>query len=259
MEAIEVKTPVPIDLDLGNLTALNINLMDSDRLKDDTETYLRELSRDTTQVLINALFNQPITKSDDGVFASLPAPTIVIPRAKPLPSKKPLTRWEKFAKAKGIQKKRKSRVEFDEETGNYTPRYGYKGADDKLMDWAIEVKPGDDPMEDPYAANRKAKSERVAKNRKQKDRNMRDAGIIGTAPVIPTKAFDERKSLVKKKLLVSKVSTASMGKFDRQIEGDEKLKTGKRRKFESATGSVKIEKDKALNIANRVLNPKPKK
>ena len=38
-----------------------------------------------------------------------------------------MTRWEAFAKAKGIlKKKKKERMTYDEETGTYKPIFGYK-------------------------------------------------------------------------------------------------------------------------------------
>jgi regulator of ribosome biosynthesis len=51
-----------------------------------------------------------------------------------------MTRWEKFAKAKGIQKKKRSRKEYDDDKGEYRARYGYKGSDDRVPDdWVMEV------------------------------------------------------------------------------------------------------------------------
>ena len=58
-----------------------------------------------------------------------------------VPKPKPLTRWEKFAKLKGIQNRKQSRKVFDEATGEWVPRWGYKGAnDDGANDWLIPVR-----------------------------------------------------------------------------------------------------------------------
>ena len=47
----------------------------------------------------------PITSSvKDGVLLTLPAPNIALPRHKPLPTPKPPTKWELFARKKGIGK-----------------------------------------------------------------------------------------------------------------------------------------------------------
>ena len=49
-----------------------------------------------------------------------------------------MTKWEKFAKAKGINKKKKSRMKLDTETGDYKPLYGYKSANNEVP-WLIPV------------------------------------------------------------------------------------------------------------------------
>jgi hypothetical protein len=49
-----------------------------------------------------------------------------LPREKHVPEAKPLTKWEKFAKEKGIKKTKKSRKVYDEQTKEYLPAFGYK-------------------------------------------------------------------------------------------------------------------------------------
>ena len=57
----------------------------------------------------------------DGPFAC--------PREKPLPKKKAMTKWEAFAKQKGINaKKKKSRMVWCEVTKSWKPRWGYMSA-----------------------------------------------------------------------------------------------------------------------------------
>ena len=62
---------------------------------------------------------------------------------------------KKFAKAKGIVKHKRSKMVWDEERQVWAPRFGYGRANnpkDKLQDWVIEAKPGDDPSVDPFEA-----------------------------------------------------------------------------------------------------------
>jgi hypothetical protein len=59
-----------------------------------------------------------------------------------LPKKKAETKWEKFAKAKGIKKQKRSRMVFDELTQTYKPRWGYKRENDDMATWAVEHTPG---------------------------------------------------------------------------------------------------------------------
>lgn len=55
----------------------------------------------------------------------LPLPRYRLPREKPIPEAKPQTKWEKFADMKGIQKRKRSRMVFDEDAQEYKPRFGY--------------------------------------------------------------------------------------------------------------------------------------
>lgn len=64
-------------------------------------------------------------------------------------------------------------------------------------------------------------------------------------------ARNQRKAELDRTLLISKVSTASMGKFDKKIEGEPKAK-GVKRKFEPTVGDVKGETSAALDILKRV-------
>ena len=79
------------------------------------EDLLLKLSRDNVQLLINRIFELPTLRVDNDIVIKLPAPTTKLPRAKPVPKAKQLTKWEKYAKEKGITKRKKSNVEWDEE------------------------------------------------------------------------------------------------------------------------------------------------
>jgi regulator of ribosome biosynthesis len=72
----------------------------------------------------------PIEPTEFGPAAKLPSEfdkeATKLPRAKRIPEPKPETRWEKFAKEKGIKKKKRERMVYDENTDQFAPRYGYK-------------------------------------------------------------------------------------------------------------------------------------
>lgn len=54
---------------------------------------------------------------------------------------KPLTKWEQFARSKGITKKRKERAVWDEERQEWRARWGRDGANKKEEGaWLSEVK-----------------------------------------------------------------------------------------------------------------------
>jgi regulator of ribosome biosynthesis len=52
-------------------------------------------------------------KVEEAVVAKLPAPTFTLPREKPLPKPKLLTKWQKYAKEKGITKTKKLKLMWD--------------------------------------------------------------------------------------------------------------------------------------------------
>jgi regulator of ribosome biosynthesis len=49
-----------------------------------------------------------------------------------------MTRWEKYAKEKGVMKTKNSKLIWDEEKKDWVPRWGYKSST-SLDDWCHEV------------------------------------------------------------------------------------------------------------------------
>ena len=103
------------------------------------------------------------------------------PREKPLPKKKPQTKWEAFAAQKGINaKKKKSRMVWCEVTKSWKPRWGYMSAkkladinkNGESKDWVREVKDGDDMEVDPWTKEKREKKERIAKNEHARLKNI---------------------------------------------------------------------------------------
>ncbi|KAJ3114603.1 Rhodanese- sulfurtransferase [Nowakowskiella sp. JEL0407] len=164
-----------------------------------------------------------------------------------------MTRWERFAKAKGIQKKRKTRAKFDEDTGEWRSTYGSGSKkNDDLSDWILEVPKNADPYEDQYEKKQLEKAEKLSKNKKQQARNEAEsAGTIPSRKSNPAVLKAQKKKEVEKQLVVSKSSTASLGKFDKKLKDEKKILTGKRRKFASLTGDSQ-EKKRAVNIAKKI-------
>lgn len=106
----------------------------------DPEKYLQQTARDGAQALINTLFALQIQKSHDGPLALLPAIETPLPRAKPLPKPKVPTKWEQFARAKGIQKKVRDKKVWDEEKQEWVHRWGRNGKNKEAEEqWITEV------------------------------------------------------------------------------------------------------------------------
>merc|ERR1711928_99532 len=126
IRSIQVDKPVDLEYDVGNLLAYDINDIDVNQLRTEKESFLTNLARDNVQLLINRLFQLPTARVDNDLFVSLPPPTTRLPRAKPVPKAKQLTKWEKYAKEKGITKRKKDKLEWDEELNKWVPRYDSK-------------------------------------------------------------------------------------------------------------------------------------
>ena len=56
-----------------------------------------------------------------------------------IPAVKKLTRWEEYARVKGINKRKRGRMVWDETAKDWRPRWGYRRANDSTKDWCIEL------------------------------------------------------------------------------------------------------------------------
>ncbi len=133
----------PCTYDLGYLLCNDPNPLPTFD-ESNKEAVLSSTARDCAQGLINQLLSTcPISRSkDDGELQiTLPAATTQLPREKHVPAEKEKTKWEKFAKQKGITgKKREGKLTYDEAKGDWVPKYGYKGKKtDANEDWLVEV------------------------------------------------------------------------------------------------------------------------
>ncbi|KAJ2598153.1 Rhodanese- sulfurtransferase [Coemansia sp. RSA 1722] len=250
-KSIQVDRLIPVEFDLGILSCFDINMLDENKLRSNPTTrnnYLKELSREGAQQLVNELFSLPTTVDEDSYYATLPKPTTVLPREKPVPKEKPMTRWEKFAKIKGIQKRKTSGKVFDEATGEWRLKYGFKGVNnDDQKPWLIEVPGNADPYEDQYKVRREEKKERIEKNKRRSQRNYEERVAVEKG----MKPHEMRKRELQKALVLSKQSTASLGKFDEKLQGEPKIK-GIKRRFDPLVGSADKEKSKNMDILNKV-------
>ena len=110
----------------------------------------------------------------------MPTATTPLPREKPVPQPKAPTKWELFAAKKGIKNKKKDgKLVYDEATGEWVPKWGYKGKNKDLDDqWLVEVdmkkEAATGQAENPRAMGRKERLERVKRNeRKQRANDAR--------------------------------------------------------------------------------------
>jgi regulator of ribosome biosynthesis len=169
---VSVHKLIPYTFDLGNLLCNDANpLPDSPTAAD-----LSAIARDCAQALINQLLTTgSFTASKaDGVLLALPAPTTPLPREKPLPAEKQETRWERFARKKGIKdrKRGEGKLVYDEAKGEWVPGWGYKGKNKgEEGQWLVEV---DERKERALAEGGEGKTVRGEDRRQRVERGKRN-------------------------------------------------------------------------------------
>lgn len=103
---------------------------------------------------------------------TLPEAIITLPRSLPIPVAKPLTKWEKYKQEKGIVQRKRSRMVYSEEVGDWVPRWG-RGSVKKIQDsmnWAMEEKePGVNPFEQKSNEKQLAKAKQLKRQMKNEE------------------------------------------------------------------------------------------
>lgn len=253
-KTIDVFKEVEAVIDLGSLYLHDMQPVDSKNLRANAEVFLNALARDNAQLLFNKVWQLPIDKVDNVIVCHMPAPATVLPREKKIPKPKPPTKWEIFAASKGIKNKKRGRMIFDEESKTWKPRFGYKRGNDDTNEWCLEVPDNADPNEDQFEKRVAAKKERVAKNELQRLQNIKNTMEKNNG--VDKKKLKEE---ISKDIDLAKVSTASLGKFQANLPKEkENKKRGKKRTFASvAPASGQSEKDRALEVWNKLNSKKP--
>ncbi len=176
--SVTVTKPIPYTFDLGNLLCNDANPLPPSP----SEVILKATARDAAQGLINQLLTTcPIISSPaNGLLMTLPPPTTALPREKPLPAEKQETKWEKFAKKKGIKDKKsgEGKMVYDEAKGEWMPKWGYKGRNKEGEgDWIVEVDEGKERKlgkgEEVRGEGRRERKEKVRRNERKERANER--------------------------------------------------------------------------------------
>uniref|UniRef100_A0A914ZEC4 Ribosome biogenesis regulatory protein n=2 Tax=Parascaris univalens TaxID=6257 RepID=A0A914ZEC4_PARUN len=253
-------------IDLGNLLLIDTDSPPAD-VPDSipNEEELLAQVRDNTQYLFNKIWELERERVDEAICAKLPRPAFRLPREKVIPEKRQLTKWEQYAQAKGIRKRKKDSKVFDETAKEWKPRYGYRRGKDSTKDWLIEIPDHKDPMVDYFAEREEEKKERVHKNELQRLRNIgrsmkarSDGG--GRAPLgLSTDLESRTRHELVNQMNRARQATASLGKFQPMLK-DEKLpkKTGKTHKFAANEVSIATERKRYLEIFDQIASKKPK-
>ncbi len=263
-----------VRLDLKNLLVMGLHAPLNATLRDEREDMIKSTAQRGVQLLVNALMALPGRNTESGLVVELPDHEEVrIPRMKPPPQSKPETKWEKFAQAKGIKKRKRSRKVWDEDAQEWRPLWGYKRANPGVEGAPIvEAKEGDNFDTDPWTEARATKRSRVEKNTKQMKRNRELTSSSAISLNNSTKSdhhhndlgipVDLGKNNPQKRgkrgtaaaLGVVQRSTASLGRFDERRSGEKEVREiNKRRSFKSAVMPVQEEMQMADSILRRVV------
>jgi len=211
------------------------------------------------QHLFNKVFTLPVTKSDVGALAELRPPTYRLPREKHAPQAKEPTKWETFAKSKGIQKRKRSRMVFDDTQGEYKPRWGKDRVRDPVADsWVLPDKPlqleksgAQDPFE--MAMMNKKESKERQKKRELANRKKQTAKISNPVTLGLSNPQGIQKTALEIAIAISQKSTASMGDCDKLHKDEPRIK----RKAKYMPSELTAEQKLTMKIADRVLRDAP--
>ncbi|KAL6263185.1 hypothetical protein P5V15_005985 [Pogonomyrmex californicus] len=265
-KSTEVHKDVELDIDLGTLLASDYNTLDAKALRESKDLYLKSLTRDNVQLLINKIWELPVERVDEVIVATLPKPTYVLPRSRAIPKPKPLTKWEKFAKEKGIRTKKKNKLKWDEELKKWIPTYGYKRAKaEKEKTWLIEAKEGDDVNKNSFTEAKTEKKERQSKNELKRLHNIAKSNNIKLPKlgVLTTQNFTSSQNL-SEALTIARVSTASVGKFqsklpkEKDAKGIAKEVPGMKKKRKAPPLNVVEEKRANKGLVDKILTSNTK-
>ena len=216
---------------------------------------------------------------------TLPEAIITLPRSLPIPVAKPLTKWEKYKQEKGIVQRKRSRMVYSEEIGDWVPRWG-KGSVKKIQDeinWAMEEKePGVNPFEQKSNEKQLAKAKQLKRQMKNEEyarkilNNKKEGNIPGNNSSLDNlnnnkekkqilskkqrkalkaqkeiqKLNDDKKNLSKRLEQVQK-STRSMGNFDKKLKNEKEINFLKKKRVNK---EVLLDKNKEKSRDKRILD-----
>lgn len=140
----------------------------------------------------------------------LPVPLDRRPREKAAPKEKPMTAWEKYALKKGIKlNRKKNNKEWNDARQEWQDKWGKRARDrERQSDWIREVPANYVAKEDggdPFLDDKREKKVKLSRDKKNAERNQRRTEALA-------KARAEADSIDR---TVSRLATASMGKFDK--------------------------------------------
>ena len=188
-------------LDCGHLMIENIHFASNEQQEHLplTEVQLKDISREPIQQLVHTLFQLPSRRIDTRVVIELPPTKTLLPREHSIPQMKSLTKWEEFAKTKGILKRKRSRMIWDESSEQWKPRYGYQRTHknmDNSSSWLEEVANDKDLDFDPFIEKTRKRTQRLVKNQNQMMKNQEHVTRPSNLPLSTIKESSKRRRTI---------------------------------------------------------------
>jgi len=223
-------------------------------------------TRDNVQLLVNKVFGLSREDSDEGPAAIIPPEeSFRLPRQRPIPKVKELTRWEKFMKERKMDKKKRSSMVFDEASGDWKRRWGFKSVKhtEDEGNGILEVKTGQDSYKSLFEAKSAEHQLGAAKQKMREVRNRVEAAggrLKAAAPDLDAGMRSGQESTkrgaagLKEALRRAQSSSASCGRFDRVASNEPTNLQPKKRKAPEMPKNLKVEKDRGLQFADKVLS-----
>ena len=307
MSDIKISDPTPIQekrenifFDTRRLVIIDSNniLNSKNNEKELTETIMINKAKqnyiDFASSLFDILNKQQGEEKEDLDYdkapdeLTLPENIITLPRSLPVPIPKPPTKWEKYKMEKGITQRKRSRMVYSEEVGDWVPRWG-KGSVKHIQDsmnWLMEEKePGVNPFEQKSnekqiakakQMKRQIKNEEFAKNYLAKKKGNLNQMINNKNEEASEpkqhiskkmrKAFkaqkeiqrlnEDKKNLGKRLEQVQK-STRSMGNFDKKLKNEKEINLLKKKRVgKDILNDKSKEKSRNQRILDNILKTK---
>ena len=247
-----------------------------------TETLINNKTKENYTLFVSQLFEilknqqgqdkQDIDYDKQPDELTLPEPILTLPRSLPIPVNKPLTKWEKYKKEKGITQRKRSRMVYSEAVGDWVPRWGknsQKQIDDKL-NWVMEDKQeGVNPFEQKNNEKKLAKLKQLKRqtkneeyagkimNKNNSENNLNKKQKLSQKQVKALKSIKELKQLgddkknLSKRLEQVQKSTRSMGNFDKKLKNEKELNLIKKKRV---SNDILTDKSKEKSRGKRILD-----
>lgn len=249
------------NLDLGRLSVFDAK--PSNHLLELNEEYMQEQATENIKLILSELYKlkniqngekqENVDYDKPANAVKLPLPTTILPRSRAIPkTTKDKTKWEQFASDRGMSKKKRSRMVYSEQMGEYLPRWG---KDSKKRVEFKNTAIMDDKQkyegQSPFTYRKQEEKLHGLKNQKRQERN--DEAFMNKKRNRDGK-FKENIKQDRKRIEIAQKSTASQGRFDKKLKNEQKINNLKYKKVSNDVySSSKSEKARDSKLLSKII------